>query len=75
LRDIAFKTESKLVDLSAVEGLVLGGFFENEFSEYKKTNKRGKMLDFAKYVTEKFAAYRNEFKAAAKKGIGPETLF
>jgi DNA polymerase-3 subunit alpha len=75
LRDIAFKTNSKLFDNRAMTCLIEAGFFDNEFKEYKKANKGVKKEEFQEIILKKFTSLREDSKASKKLGLGTESLF
>jgi len=72
LKELASKTDFKLVNKDTIASLAEADFFKNMIKEhYKTTNKR---LSKGKLVAQ-FMVIRNDLKKAAKKGVESMDLF
>jgi len=66
MKDLASKTDSKLVDVEVVTSMFECGFFEDYLKAFKDKNKRSLTKE---EFAAKFTSIRNDLKMAAKKGV------
>ena len=70
LKDLAMKTDTRLVDLRSITALFDAGFFRNT-----KTNEVLKGEKIKEILCQKFSTYRNDRKKAGRKGVASGDLF
>jgi len=73
LRDLAAKTESRLVGQEAITALTEYGYFNNYIKMVNQKNRKEKITKLD--VIKRFANIREDFKKAAKKGVISHDLF
>jgi intein/homing endonuclease len=67
MRDLAFKTDPKMVDTKAVESLAIAGFFKDK-------DDKGKKLTPADHVKQ-FSGLREDMKRSRRKGVMSQDIF
>jgi len=75
LRDLALKTDTKLVDQDVVTCLVDAGFFEKAYKEMKKKSRKVTKETFKDAILQKFKSLRDDMRAAAKRGVQSFDIF
>ncbi len=75
LRDLAYKTDSKLVTKESLDNLIQGGFYDDMFKTLKSKDKTLTRDKFKQKSLQKFVALKLDQKAAVKKGVGTQSLF
>lgn len=67
MRDLAFKTDPKLVDTKAIESLAIAGFF-------KSKDEKGRKLKEQDHVKQ-FSGLREDLKRSRRKGVMSQDIF
>jgi len=75
LRDMAFKTNTRLIGLDTISSLIDAGFFQKAYKQSKKKDKSLEFDSFKESVLSKFKKLREDRRSAGNKGVESTDIF